>query len=169
MSRADLSVIGVSGGARPYRAAASATKVLSGEPVMFAGSLSSGVASVNTVVALTDAKPVIGTDSFVGVAHEDMQVDSSDVVVASRFDVVVPIPHVTRIRGKAKTVGNVDTDSELLGVLWDVVLFDLTSSKYTIDETAAADTSALTIVDGIIAKGLLDVVVDIRAFRADIS
>lgn len=135
----------------------------------FAGTYTSGVATVNTVVVLTDAKPVIGTDNFVGVLRNDMKVDSAGTVIAQTVRVAVPIPEITRIRGVAKTVANVDTDSELLGVLWDRVLFDLTSAVYTIDETAAADTSGLTIVDGIPAKSLLDVTVDVRAMRADIS
>jgi len=49
------------------------------------------------------------------------------------------------------------------------VLFDLTTGVYTIDETAAADTSALTVKEGNPAKGTLDVTVDVRAFRIDIS
>lgn len=169
MARADLSVIGVSGGAHPFRVAASATRGYAGEPINFEGTFTSGVASVNTVVVLTDAKPVIGTDNFVGVAAENMKVNSSGTVVAHELSVTVPIPYTTRIRGKAKTAANVDTDTELLGIMWDYVLFDLTSSTYTIDDTAAANTSGLRIEGGIISKGLLDVTVDARAMRAAIS
>jgi hypothetical protein len=169
MSRGDLQVIGVSGGARPYRVAASATRFYSGEPIKFAGTYSSGVATANTVVVLTDGKPVIGTDSFVGIAHKDAKVNSAGTVTAHTGSVVVPIPGITRIRGKAKTAANIDTDAELLGVLQDLVLFDLTSAAYTIDETAAADTSGLMVVDGDPVKATLDVTVDARALRADIS
>lgn len=169
MARRDLSVIGVSAGEQPRRVAASATRFYTGEPLNFAGTYTSGVASVNTVVVLTDAKPVIGTDSFQGIAGKDAKVNSSGTVVAHTTSCIVPIPNCSRIRGRAKTVANIDTDSELLGVLFDAVLFDLTSSVYTIDETAAADTSGLLIVDGIPSKGTLDVTVDVRAFRADVS
>jgi len=169
MSRADLSVIGISGGARPYRVAASASRAYSGEPINFLGSYTNGASDVNTVVVLTDAKPVIGTDVFVGILHTDFKVDSAAAVTAHITRVNVPIPYITRIRGNAKTKASVDTDSELLGILWDFVLFDLTSSVYTIDQTAAADTSGLTVVDGDIAKGLLDVIVDARAMRVDVS
>lgn len=169
MARGDLQCIGVSAGAHPFRVAASATRFYAGEPMNFAGTYSSGVASANTVVVLTDAKPVIGTDLFVGIAAKDALPRVTGTIVAHETKVIVPIPYATRIRGKAKTVANVDTDTELLGVLWDVVLFDLTSTVYTIDETAAADTSGLTIVDGIPSKGTLDVTVDARAMRADIS
>ena len=169
MAKFDISVIGISGGARPYRVAASATRFYAGEPINFAGTYTSGVATVNTVVVMTDAKPVIGTDLMVGIAAKDAAVDSAATVTAHTTQVEVPIPYITLIRGKAKTTTNIDTDSELLGVLWDVVLFDLTSSVYTIDETAAADTSGLTIVNGDTAKQTLDVVVDARAMRADIT
>ena len=165
----DLSVVGFHGGNQEFRAAASATRVRAQEPVNFAGTFTSGVASVNTVVALTDAKPVIGTDNFVGVSAQDWAVDSAGTVTAQKVQVTIPIAHATRIRGLAKTKANIDTDSELLGVLWDSVLFDLTSSQYTIDETAAADTSGLTVRGGSTSKGTLDVVVDARAMRADVS
>lgn len=169
MGKHDLQTIGMNGGAREFRVAASATRFYSGEPINFAGTLSSGVASANTVVVLTDGKPVIGTDNFVGIAAKDAEVDSSATVTAHKTQVVVPIPNITLIRGKAKTVASLDTDAELLGLMWDKVLFDLTSTVYTIDQTATADTSGLTIVDGNIQVGTLDVVVDPRAVRADIS
>ena len=169
MSRGDLSVIGVSGGARPFRVAAEATRGYAGEPINSLAALTNGAANVNTVVVLTDGKPVIGTDGFVGVAMENMKVNSAGTVVAHTLSVGVPIPHITRIRGKAKVAASIDTDAELLAILWDAVLFDLTSAVYTIDETAAANTSGLTIVDGIISKGLLDVVVDARVMRNSVA
>lgn len=169
MSRLDLTTVGINGGNQPRRVAASATRFYAGEPINYAGTYSSGAASVNTVVVLTDAKPVIGTDNFVGIAAKDAEVNSAGTVIAHKTYVTVPLPLVTRIRGRAKTAANVDTDSELLGVLYDAVLFDLTSAAYTIDETAAADTSGLIIVDGNPIKSTLDVVVDARATRADIS
>lgn len=168
MAKNNLKVIGVSGGARPFRIAASATRYYAGEPANFAGTYTSGVASVNTVVVMTDAKPVIGTDLMVGI-FENSAPTTPATLAAHTAQVIVPIPYITLIRGKAKTTTNVDTDTELLGVLWDVVLFDLTASVYTIDDAAAADTSGLTIVNGVPAKGLLDVTVDARAMRADVS
>lgn len=169
MTRGDLSVIGVSAGAHPFRVAASATRGYAGEPINCLAANTSGVADVNTVVVLTDAKPVIGTDNFVGVAAENMKVDSAGTVVAHRLSVTVPLPNSTRIRGKAKTAASVDTDAELLGLLFDIVLFDLTSGVYTIDETAAANTSGLMVVDGIVSKGILDVVVDARILRNKVA
>lgn len=169
MAKNDLKTVGVSGGARTMRVAASATRFYVGEPIMSTYSLTAGVASVNTVVVLTDNKPVIGTDNFLGVAAKDAEVNTAGTVTAHKTQVVVPIPYVTRIRGKAKTATNVDTDSELLGVLFDTVVFDLTTSTYTIDDAAQANTGGLQVVDGNIVKQTLDVVVDARAMRQTIS
>ena len=60
MTRGDLSIIGVSGGARPFRVAASATRGYAGEPINSLSALTSGAADVNMVVVLNDGKPVIG-------------------------------------------------------------------------------------------------------------
>src|ERR1044072_247604 len=98
-----------------------------------------------------------------------MKVNGAGTVVAHELSVVVPIPYATRIRGRAKTKTSADTDSELLGFLFDAVLFDLTAGAYTIDQTAAANTGGLIVRGGIPAKGLLDVVVDARAMRKDVS
>ena len=167
-SKIDVAVIGVSA-VQKHRVAASATRFYAGEPIIFAGTYSSGVASVNTVVVLTDGKPIIGTDNFVGIAAQDAPVGTDTTVDADWVDVIEVIPNFTRMRAKAKTAGNVDTLTELVGLLWDFVLFDLTGGVYTIDETAAADTSGLTIRGGIWEQSMLDVVVDPRAMRADIS
>lgn len=169
MAKADLTVVGFSAGARQYRVAASATKFFAGEPVNFLGTLTAGVASVNTVVVLTDNKPVIGTDNFVGVSAQDTAVNSSGTVTAQKILVDSVVPEVSLIRGKAKTAANIATDTQLLGVLWDTVVFDLTAAIYTIDETAQANTGGLTIVNGDNIKGTLDVKVDERAMRTTIS
>ena len=169
MSKFDLSVIGVNAGAREFRVAASATRARVGEAIEFNGTYTSGVADVNTVVQAADATPVIATDNLVGICAKDFEINSAGTVIAHKTLVTVPIPVATLIRGRAKTKANVDTDSELLGVLWDLVLFDVTSSVFTIDETAAADTSGLKIENGNTSKGTLDVSVDVRALRADVS
>ncbi len=169
MARGDISTINLSGGNQPKRVAASATRFYAGEPINTLPSYSSGVASVNTVVVLTDGKPVIGTDAFQGIAAKDAEVDSAGTVIAHTTSVTVPIAQVTRLRGKAKTTANADTESEAIGLLGDLVLFDLTSAVYTIDETAAADTSGLIVVWYNAVKATLDVHVDPRVVRADVS
>ena len=171
MAKFDISVIGISGGNRECRVAASATRARVGEPINCVNTYTSGVGATNTVTQAVDATPNIGTATtfHVGIGAKDFEVDSAGTVTAHKTLVTVPIPSVTRYRGEAKTKANVDTDAELLGLLWDFVLFDLTSSAFTIDETAAADTSGLTIVGGNITKGLLDVIVDARALRTDVA
>jgi hypothetical protein len=167
MSLGDISVIGLSGGVRTFRVAAAATRYNAGEPMNVLPAISSGAAVVNTIVVLTDAKPRVATDQFVGVAA--VSAPGTGTLVAHKAFVSVPIPYITKLRGRAKTAANVDTDSELLGVLWDVVDFDLTAGAYTIDDTAASNASGLTVVDGNIAKSTLDVTVDARVMRKDIS
>jgi len=169
MNKGDISMIGVSGGARPYRVAASATRGYAGDPINNLGVRTSGASSVNTVVVLTDGKPIVGTDQFIGIASENMKVNSAGTVVAHTLSVGVPIPQCTRIRGKAETPASIDTDAELLLILFDATSFGLSGTTYTISETAASDTEGLMIVEGNITKGTLDVVVDARVMRTDVS
>lgn len=168
MTRGDITVLGPSG-AFPYRVAASATRGYAGEPINSLSVGTSGAGSVNTVVVMTDTKPIIGTDAFVGIAAKNMKVNTAGTVLAHKLQVAVPFPNYTRMRGAAKVKANLDTDTELLAILWDYVTFDLTSAVYTIDDTAAADGSGLLIVDGIPAKGTLDVTVDARCMRTDVA
>ncbi len=167
MAHADISSVGIDGGNQPRRVAAGATRYYAGEPMNNLSTLSSGAASVNTVVVLTDTKPRVATDWFQGIAAIDAP--GTGTLVAHTTYVTVPIPWVTRLRGKAKVAANVDTDAELLLVLFDAVDFDLTSAVYTIDDTAASNASGLNIVNGNTAKSTLDVLVDVRAFRYAIS
>lgn len=168
MAKFDLSVVGLNGGARQYRVAAAATRFYAGEPAMRTPTYTSGASSVNTVVVLTDAKPRVATDDFVGIFAKDA-LPASGTIVAHTTQVVVPIPYVTIIRGRAKVAANVDTDAELLLILNDLVDFDLTTAAYTIDDTAASNASGLQIVNGNIAKQTLDVIVDARAMRTVIA
>lgn len=165
MAAHDLRVVG-SSKVKRYKVAAAATAIKVGEPVLVYGALTSGASASNTAVVLTDGKPVIGTDTFGGIAAS---AGTHTASVAGTVDVAVPIPFFTEIWGKAKTTANIDTAAELLGILGDAVLFDLTSSTYTIDETAAANTSGLRVEDGDTSRGELGVSVDARAMRASIS
>lgn len=165
MSARDLRIVGESFN-KEFRVAANATAILPGEPVNSLATLSSGAASVNTVVVLTDGKPLIGTDNFKGIASKASTQTAS---VAGRVLVAVPYPNITEIWGKAKSAAAIDTDAELLAILNDAVLFDLTNGVYTIDQAAASNAAGLTIVDGNIAKGELGVTVDPRVLRVTIS
>lgn len=161
----DLRMVGPSKN-KEYNTDAGSTDINVGEPVNLYGTYSSGAASANYALALTDGKPVIGTDNFGGIASND---SSHTASVDGKVLVARPLPNFTEIWGKAKSTAAVDTDAELLAILGDVVLFDLTSSVYTIDQSAAADTSGLRIEDGNPAKGELGVIVDARAMRNDVS
>lgn len=167
MSKADLELVGVNGGNQPRRVAASATRYYAGEPANNLATNSSGAATVNTCVVLTDTKPRVGTDNFIGIFS--MDAPGTGTLVAHKTYVSVPIPNVTRIRGRAKTAANVDTDAELLLILNDYLDFDLTAAVYTIDDVAASNASGLMCIDGNPAKSTLDVVTDGRAIRYAIS
>lgn len=173
MAKFDLRTVGITSGTTRYRVAASATRGYVGEPVQFSNpTRGSGTTSVNTVTICADNDPVIGTDEFVGICAQDF-VDSSGgvtgTVIAQYTDVEVPIPYATKIRGKAETKADIDTQSELTGVLGDYTEFALTSSTFTIKSTAAAETGGLMIVDGNLTKGELDVFVDPRVMRKAVS
>lgn len=165
MSKYDLRVVGPSHN-REYRVAAAATAINVGEPVNSLAALTSGAADVNTAVVLTDGKPLIGTDNFLGIAAKASTQTAS---VAGRVSVSVVYPNITEIWGAAKSAAAIDTDAELLAILFDAVLFDLTSSLYTIDQAAASNAAGLTVIDGNISKGELGVTVDARALRRTVA
>ncbi len=168
MAKGNVKVVGKCANL-PFRVAASATRGYYGEPMMVVPSYTSGVSDVNVVVVLTDDKPVIGTDQFVGILAKDMQVDSAGTVVAHRSTVAVPRPGETRIRAKVTTASTADTESEAIGLLWDIYVFDLISSVYTW-KPAAADTGGFTARWYNYVKSQLDCVVDARAItRTDIT
>ena len=162
-----MSVIGLSGSHR-MRVAASATRGYAGEPVYSDATYTTSVATTNTVIVLADAKTVIGTDVFGGILASDMVVNTAGTVIASKVTVSVPIPYITRVRGKLKTASVGDTDTEILGLLWDIAHIDLTGTAYTF-ETGGADTGMFVIRDGNPAKSTVDCVIDARAYRVDIS
>jgi len=173
MAKFDLRTVGITAGVTRMRVAASATRGYVGEPVQYSNpTRGSGTTSVNVVTVCADNDPVIGTDEFAGINAEDFK-DSAGkttgTVVAQYADVDVPIPYATKIRGKAETAADIDTQAELTGVLRDYTEFALVSSAYYIKSTAAAETGALMIVDGNISRGTLDVVVDGRAYRKAVS
>lgn len=167
MALADISTVGIDGGNQPRRVAASATRYYAGEPMNNLSTYTSGAASVNTAVVLTDTKPRVATDNFIGIAA--ISAPGTGTLVAHKTYITVPLPQVTRIRGRAKTAANVDTDAELLLILNDYLDFDLTAAVYTIDDTAASNASGLMCVDGNTQKSTLDVVTDGRAMRISIS
>lgn len=168
-TRTDVRAIGLTAGNWEMRVAASATRGYFGEPLMTIPTYTTGVSDVNTVVVVTDNKPTIGTDEFKGICAKDFEVNSSGTVIAHKNLVTAPIPYATRLRAKAETKANIDTDAELLGVFFDLTRFALTSGTYTYVAGGEADTGGLQIVQGNSVTGTLDAVVDARAMRTDVT
>lgn len=168
MAKLDVEVVGQAM-RLPFRVAASATRGYTGEPMMVVPSYTAGVSDVNTIVVVTDDKPVIGTDQFIGILAKDMDVNSSGTVTAHRTVVDVPFANSTRLRTKVTTAATADTESEAIGLLFDLYVFDLISSTYTW-KPAAADTAGFSARWYNVTNSKLDCVADVRAMsRVDIS
>lgn len=173
--QADLKVVGFSQ-ELPRRIAASTTRFYAGEPFHTTGTFSSGVSSTNVFVPAAADTPVIGTHRFGGIAIKNAIPATTGTLVAHTAMSANPIPWLGRIRGRGETVANVDTDGEILLIIGDVTLIDYAATGspssgplFTIKDVASADTSGLEIVEGNAALGTLDVVVDGRAYRHDVS
>lgn len=175
----DLSVIGPQA-TIPCRVAASATRYEVGEPLVLSVTYTSGAAGTNTCTLAAADFPVADTSgahfTFQGIALNRCKPLDSGTVVAHETQAARPIPEIGRIRGKAETAGNIDTDAELLAILHDLTLIDYNATGapdggelYTIKDTASADTSLLEIIDGNTVKGTLDVLVDRAAYRQIIA
>lgn len=156
MARGNIQVVKQGGDTVKFRTDAGSTAILPGEPTIIGGG------GNNYAIVLVDAKPVIATDEFLGIAQsEGTQTSALDGTVL----IDVPQPNKTVYRAAAKDKTLIDTDAELLAILNDNVLFDLTSSTYTIDTAVDGNTAGLMIRDGDIVKGTVDVVVKERAMN----
>lgn len=155
----------------PFRVAASATRGYAGEPVIVAPTYSSGVSNVNTVVVASDDMPVIGTDQFVGILAKNMEVTSPTdaTIVAHRTVVDVPFANSTRLEAAVTTASTADTESEAIGLLFDIYVFDKISGVYTW-KPGAADTGGFTARWYKVARAALQCVADARVLtRVDIT
>lgn len=173
--RMDLSTLGPAAGLKRY-IVAGGTAIEAGEPLHNLGTMSSGASSVNTYVLAAADTPVIGTHRFGGIALRGSDNGGAGTTIEQFITCSCPVPYVGRVRGRAETTTAVDTMTELALLLGDTVLIDYNASGasdggqlYTIKNAASADTSGLEIVAGIPALGILDVVVDARAYRHDVS
>lgn len=172
---ADLKVIGPNATFGRYLASGG-TAIQAGEPLHMLGTFSSGAATVNASVLAAADTPVIGTHRFAGIANEKAELAAAGTVLEQFLNTSNPVPYIGRIRGKAETAASVDTLTELAGIIGDVVLIDYAATGgadggelYTIKNAASADTSGLEIVGGNISIQTLDVVLDARAYRHDVS
>ncbi len=173
--KGDLSVIGPQA-TIPHRVAAAASRFEMGEPLISVATLTTGAASTNVFTLAAADFVVAGTNFFGGIALENAEPkNSSGALVAQTVSCACPVGHLGRVRGKAETAGNIDTAAELLAIIQDAVLIDGTDTTgavdggplFTIKDTASADTSLFTIVEGDIVTGTLDVVMDSRGYRTD--
>lgn len=170
----DLTVVGFAQ-ELPRRISASATRFYAGEPLHSTATSSSGAASANDYVPAAADTPVVGTHRFGGVCIKGA-LPPTGTVVAHTTMASCPIPNLGRIRGKGESGTNIDTAAELLAIIGDYTLIDYAATGspssgplFTIKDTASADTSGLEIVEGNIAKGLLDVTVIGVAYRWDFA
>jgi len=175
MARNDLKVKGPQS-TRGVYIAASGTAIQAGEPLHSLGTLTNGVNGTNESVLAAADTPVIGTHRFSGVAVQDSALNAAGTTLAQFLNCAKPVPYIGWITGNAEVVASVDTLSELHGLIGDVVLIDYNATGatdggqlYTIKVAASADTSGLEIVGGNYVLGTLDVTVDARAYRHDVS
>lgn len=92
----------------------------------------------NANFALLNAtgEPVQSAGLFLGIAHNE---SDETATAEGTVDIEMCTPWITRIRGKATTIANADTDTERKGIEMDAVTFDLTSGVFTIDENEGDD------------------------------
>lgn len=125
-----------------FRTEAGATPILAGEPVKIGGTGS------NYVIPLADAEPTTSADIMGIASSNSTHTATSDGTV----DVYLADSSV-EFQAKAKSAAAVDTEAEILGLLNDVVAFDLTAGVYTVETASAAATNGLRITGGNPAQG----------------
>lgn len=161
MAKGDISVLSHSLGVEKLlaedRNTSSVTATMKpGEPVKRGGT------GTNFCTPLATGDPEIGTDIFIGIVAEE----STETATADGSVDVDIVQLGTKLRGKATTAANMDTQSELDGLILDFVTFDVTAltgenGTFTIDEDEITDPNvhSLCIVGGDTVKGTLDVLV----------
>ena len=160
MGRGDIRVVSGGLGAREFdvddRDTSANKALVFGEPVKRGG------AGSNFLVSIQDGDPEIGTDCLIGVMNRD----STETASVDGKGEVLMATGGTILYGNANTAGNVDSASELLGIMLDQVAFDVSAaSVYTIDENEGSDSNVhgLTIVGGDIIRSNLFVMVQVNA------
>jgi len=144
MSLGDISILSPGGQQLPpsmrFRTELNTTVANPGEPVAIGGT------GTNYVAVLADAKPLTSDASFAGIASS---LSTQTAAVDGVVDVLIPVGGIV-YACKAKTSTTFDTDAEILAVLNDNVILDLTNGVYTVDVAAgsAGGTGAFRIVGG---------------------
>lgn len=159
--------------------AAGATRFRVGEPMLSNASpgSSGGVSDSNDCAPAAVIAPLIGLQRFVGISMKDAVLNPFSGAVVDHFtDVAMPFPSTSIIRGKGSSAIASDTDAEILALIGDYMFFTYSANGsvigtplFSIGNVPASDASALEIIDGNAAKGTLDVTIDFRAFRYDVT
>jgi len=155
---ADVKIVRTAGGNVPtyrWQTDAGDTAIEAGDPVKLKA------AGSPYVIGLATGDHTIGTDtSIIGIAASDStHTASADGVV----DVYVPLPGIV-YEMKAHTAANVDTEAEILALVGDRKVMDLTDGTYTMDENAAdAAASAFIIVGGDAERQTLEFIIRANA------
>lgn len=134
----------------PIVAAGAVQTILAGTPTKGADAAAASPWT-GAVVPMVDGD---GTTSqrFTGLAKGD---SDDTVAAAGTVQVWTPLPGLT-YSGKAKTLSTADTAAEVEALRYKRVVFDLTSSKWTVDAAAAdAATNGIMIVGGEYQTGTL--------------
>lgn len=146
MALGNVSIIDQNGqmlpASRPWPVAAAATAIYAGEPCKLVSTYA---------VPSADAEPGTGTPTFLGIAASNSTQTAS---VDGTVSIYTPVPGLV-YACKAKSAATIDTAAELQALIGVPVLFDLTSSQYTVDTGATASTSGLVIVGGDIVNGIV--------------
>lgn len=127
MSKGDIKIVEPKDmSTQTFQVAAGTTLAIeAGEPVV-------ATPGTATVALMADGKPVVGTDYLIGIAATD---STETAAAAGTVDV-----HVLRggevLSVKAKSAAAADTASEIKALANDFLLFDLTSSAWTLDTAA---------------------------------
>ena len=128
-----------------------AQSINAGEPTI--GADANAASWTGAVKIAADADPTTASGHrFTGIAKSD----SSDTVAAAGYvDVWLPIP-ATIYAGKSKSATATDTQAEIDALKFKRVVFDLTSTTWSVD-TAAADalTNGVLIVGGDYTKSMV--------------
>lgn len=143
MATNDIRIREVAGGSQVptmvWQTEANTTAIAAGEPVKLK------VAGSPYAIPLADGDLVNTSTAFLGIAAKaSTHTASADGTV----EVYLPLPGVV-YEAKAKTSTTADTQSEINALCGDRVVFDLTSSTYTVDAAAGDNANnGLYIVGG---------------------
>lgn len=163
MAKGDISIVDTGGlnvvPTRTYkvqdRTSSSESRAMAaGDPIKKSG---------NYALLCASGDPEQGTDTMLGIAAK---ASTETATADGEVEAYVCAPNVV-FRAKATTPANMDTASELLGLLNDSVTFDLSTNTFTVDENEGddPDVHGLIIVGGNITDGTIDFIFNQHAVQ----